>query len=308
MRAAVMVHGGAWDIPVALHPAHEKGMIRALKAGQRELRKTDDAHRACLAVLRVLEDEPVFDAGTGSFLNAEGEVEMDAGIMNGADLSAGAVAAIKNIRNPILVAEAVRTQSQHVLLTGAGAYNFALEQGFSHAETEELLTGREKERYKILKKSGTVRIKSFFEKKPSDTVGAVVIDSLGCMTAGTTTGGTPHKRAGRVGDVPIPGSGFYADNDFGAVSVTGWGEGIMRAGLAMRAMRALESGAHAGEAARMAVKFLEKRIQGEAGIIALDARGKPGFYFNTPYMAVGLATVDNLEYASVLGEGALHNR
>ncbi len=303
MRASIIVHGGAWNIPSALHKAHEEGMARALKEGQKKLAETDDAHRACLAVLTVLENEPVFDAGTGSFLNAGGEVEMDAGIMKGEDLSAGAVAALKNIRNPILVAEAVRVHTQHVLLAGQGAYDFAREQGFKRVETEALLTGREKERYRILKERGKVRIKSFFEKKPSDTVGAVVMDSHGRMTAGTTTGGTPHKMAGRVGDVPVPGSGFYADNRYGAVSVTGWGEGILRAGLAMRAMRALESGAGAAEAAGEALRFLEERIKGEAGIIVLDARGRAGFDFNTPYMAVGYATVDNMEYATVLGEG-----
>ncbi len=308
MRAAIIIHGGAWDIPVSLHKAHEEGIGKALRAAQQELRISDNAHKACLRALRVMEDDPVFDAGTGSFLNAEGEVEMDAGIMNGEDFSVGAVAALKNVRNPILVAEAVRTESQHVLLTGEGAYHFARAQGFRRVATEELLTGREKKRYLHLKQKGNVRIKSFFEKKPSDTVGAVVMDSRGCLTAGTTTGGTPLKLAGRVGDVPVPGSGFYADNRIGAVSVTGWGEGILRAGLAMRVMHALEKHSSAEEAAREAILFLEKHIHGEAGVIVLDARGEPGCYFNTPYMAAGFATIDKLQYATVLGDGGAGQR
>ncbi len=303
MKTAIMIHGGAWDIPDALHAAHEEGLMRALEAGYARLRATNDAHATCLSLLRILEDEPVFDAGTGSFLNAEGEVEMDAGIMSGEDLSVGAVAALKNIKNPILVAEAVRAKTQHAMLAGEGALRFALGEGFRRVETEELLTGREKERYLALKKKKNVRIKSFFEQRPSDTVGAVVLDGRGRLSAGTTTGGTPYKLAGRVGDVPVAGSGFYADNRSGAVSATGWGEGILRAGLALRVIRAMESGREPGAAAREAISFLKSRINGEAGVIALNNEGRAGFYFNTPCMAVGYAGPAGIEYARVMRRG-----
>ena len=301
MDGYIIIHGGAWDIPQRLHNDHLQGLERALGLGLEKLQQTGDAHATCLFLLRAMEDDPVFDAGTGSFLNAEGEVEMDAGIMCGRDLSVGAVSALSRIKNPVLVAEAVRTRSQHTMLTGEGAVRFAIEQGFQTVPLNDLLTGRELERFQAMRRESRIRIKTFFEgRSPSDTVGAVVIDAQGHISAGATTGGTPFKRPGRVGDVPVAGAGFYADDEWGGVSVTGWGEGIFRAALSMRVIQGLEQGRSPEQAVNSALRFLKKRIKGEAGVIVLNRDGIPYWRCTTPYMAVAHASVKGPRYVRMV--------
>jgi len=301
VEPAIIIHGGAWDIPKSLHRAHKKGIGQALETGRAALAETDDSLKTILAIIRCLEDDPTFDAGTGSFLNSAGEVEMDAGIMVGKDLSVGAVAAIQYVRHPIDVANIVRTGTQHCILAGEGATDFARLQGFKIVDTEELLVGREKKLYKKLQTSEHVRIKSFFEIKEQrrDTVGAVVINSRGNIVSATSTGGTPHKMKGRVGDSPLIGSGFYADDEVGGASSTGWGEGIMRVVLAKRAVDYLNNGYSAGDAAAKAVKDLHDRVDAEGGIIILDRNGQSGYAFNTPFMAVGIASLTEIKLVSL---------
>ncbi len=302
IEPVVIVHGGAWDIPVSRHAAHKRGVRTALNAAQCCLQKNDDAIEAVLDAVRALESDAAFDAGYGSFLNSEGEVEMDAGLMVGKDRSMGAVAAIKHVEHPIDAANLVRTKSQHTLLVAEGAEAFARNHGVPYAETGTLLVGREKRLYRQLQKESGVRIKSFFEEKnrPSDTVGAVAIDSRGRMCAATSTGGTPFKLAGRVGDSPLPGAGFYADDRVGAVSSTGWGEGIMRVLLAKSAVDALERlNGNAEEAARLAIGLLKQEVDGDGGLILIAQNGKAAFYHNTPYMAVGAANIDEVLFVSM---------
>lgn len=301
IQPMIIVHGGAWEIPPVMHKAHLAGINTALETGQKMLRETDDALQTVLAIIRYLEDDPTFDAGKGSFLNSAGEVEMDAGVMVGRDLSAGAVAAIQNVRHPIHVADLVRSKTQHCFLVGQGATNFAAEQGVPLIATEQLLVGREKKLYRELKKRGEVRIKSFFELKelPGDTVGAVVINSKGEIVAGTSTGGTPHKLQGRVGDSPIIGSGFYADDASGGASATGWGEGIMRVMLAKTAIDYLKAGKSAQEAADLAIKEMRERVNGDGGIILIDRKGQPAFAYNTAFMAVGAADLEEKLFVSL---------
>ncbi|MGD9489291.1 MAG: isoaspartyl peptidase/L-asparaginase [Calditrichaceae bacterium] len=301
INPVILVHGGAWDIPISAHQDHVNGIENALRAGQKILKETDDPVETVIEIIKILENDPAFDAGTGSFLNDAGEVEMDAGIMYGADLTVGAVAAIQQVKHPIEVAELVRAKTQHVMLAGEGATIFAKKNAIEMVSTESLLTGREKERYLSLKLQGKVRIKSFFEDKPtpSDTVGAVVINSRGEMAAGTSTGGTPFKMQGRIGDSPIAGAGYYADDTIGAASTTGWGESIMRVMLAKTALEYLKAGNNADIAADLAIKDLETRVSGNGGIILLDKNGNWAFAHNTPFMAVGAATTEKLLFISM---------
>lgn len=291
MEPVLIIHGGAWDIHVELHKAHIAGIRKALETGRSVLKKTDNALETVLETIFCLESDPTFDAGRGSFLNADGEVEMDAGIMVGVDLSAGAVAAIQHVEHPVAVAEHVRRHTQHVMLAGHGATSYAHRNGFRKVPTEDLLVGRERELYEELRRKGKVRIKSFFEDKkhPGDTVGAVARDSSGEIVAATSTGGTPYKLPGRVGDSPVIGSGFYADNRFGGASSTGWGEGIMRVMLAGQVIANLAQGMEVSYAARRSISELKENVSGEGGIIVIDSRGGWAFDHNTPYMAVGSA-------------------
>lgn len=287
----LIVHGGAWDIPLSMHPAHLEGMEQALMTGRKILERNGTALETVIACIRDLEDNPTFDAGRGSFLNAAGEVEMDAGIMVGKDLSAGAVAAIRNVAHPIDVAEFIRNHTQHVMLAGEGATAFAHLNGFPNVSTESLLVGRERELFLELKKKKKIRIKTFFEHKSRghDTVGVVAIDAGAHIVAGTSTGGTPYKLPGRVGDSPVPGSGYYADDRFGGASSTGWGEGILRVLLARTAVDHLRSGVVARTAAERAIAALKADVAGEGGVIMLDNNGNWAFDHNTPFMAVGVA-------------------
>ncbi|NOX88255.1 MAG: hypothetical protein GXO77_04450 [Calditrichaeota bacterium] len=300
MEPKVIVHGGAWDIPAALHQEHREGIKQALEHAQSALKSSDDPLFAVLEAIKFMESFPVFDAGRGSFLNARGEVEMDAGLMVGKDLSVGAVAAIRNVAHPIEVADLVRTKTQHAFLVGEGATEFARERGIPLVATEDLLVGRERELYLRLKKQGKVRIKSFFEKKRQrDTVGAVAINSKGEIAAGTSTGGTPYKMPGRVGDSPVPGAGFYADDRFGGASSTGWGEGILRVMLARTVIESLKQGQSAQQAAESAVGELRLRVQGDGGVIVIDRNGNMGFAYNTPHMAVGAASGEEILFIQI---------
>ncbi len=237
------------------------------------------------AAVRQLETDPTFDAGCGSFLNEDGEVELDASIMDGATLKAGAVAAVRRLLHPVTLARKIMEETDHLLLVGTGAEKFARKMGMKFSPTTALLTGRELELWKKLKKKETFHAKTVFSGHPKGTVGAVVLDSSGNLAAATSTGGTPRKMAGRVGDTPVIGAGTYADNLLGAVSCTGWGEGIMRIGLARRILNYIENGADAPNAVKKAVEEMRRRVDGYGGAILVTPKGEIGLYHNTPKMA-----------------------
>ena len=300
MNPRIIIHGGAWDIPLKMHNAHLDGIRSALETGIKELKQSDDPVRTVIEIIKSLEDNPAFDAGTGSFLNDQGQVEMDAGIMDGIDLSVGAVAGIRNIKNPIMAANLVRIKTQHALLIGQSATDFAVQNGLRFTETEDLLIGREREFYRELKAKNGIKIKTFFEKKiPSDTVGAVVMNSKGHIAAGTSTGGTPFKKAGRVGDSPIPGAGFWADNEVAGISTTGWGEGIMRVQLAKEAATRIHLGAGIQQAADESIRYMHQKVSGDGGLIVISRNGDAAYAFNTPYMAVGEADIKSIRYVKI---------
>lgn len=317
------MHGGAWSIPNEAVELYRAGCRNALEAGWAILRKGGEALDAVEAAVVVLEDDPIFDAGTGSHLNRDGRVQLDAIVMDGRTLRAGAVAAVERIHNPIRLARRVMTSCEHILLVGAGAEQFAVEQGMELCAPEELIVERELElwrRARSGRRGGHITgpqptsptsdddIPANLTPPSSDvstgTVGAVAMDSRGNLVAGTSTGGTFDKRPGRVGDSPLIGCGCYADLEAGGVSCTGWGEAIMKVVLAKTAVDMLRNGSASGgqgsaagetlpqKVARECVRLLAERVQGTGGLILLDRQGQPGFAFNTPRMAFGYVAAD----------------
>ncbi|MDE3058837.1 MAG: isoaspartyl peptidase/L-asparaginase [Bacteroidota bacterium] len=284
---AFIVHGGAWDIPDDQLGANRAGVEKALTIGWEILSNGGSAVEAVEKAVVSLEDDPTFDAGVGSHVNAAGEIELDASIMNGTTFRAGAVAAVQSIRNPIALARKIMDESEHILLAGSGAVRFALEHGMQRCSNDELLTGRELELWRTLQGRKSFSTKEAFRKKIShDTVGAVALDSDGVIVSGTSTGGTQNKYPGRVGDSPLIGCGTYADSAVGGASCTGWGEAIIKVVLAKTAVDLLErNSADSSAAAAGAIERLVKKADGFGGIILLNHRGVPGVAFNTPRMA-----------------------
>jgi beta-aspartyl-peptidase (threonine type) len=284
MEPAIIVHGGAGDIPSELHEAHRQGVRRAVEAGWSVLEASGPAMDAVEAAITIMEDDEAFDAGRGSFLNADGQVELDAGFMDGTDLQVGAVAGVQFIQNPIRLARAVMEKSEHVLLVSQGAQRFAHKMGFSSCDLTDLAIPREFERWQKVLFGQTSSAQQAFAP-PTDTVGCVALDRAGHIAAGTSTGGTPNKMPGRVGDVPMVGCGFYADNQFGGASSTGWGESIAKVLLARLALHHLQQLGDPTAAAEAAIRVLSERVSGQGGIILLSPGGRPGWYHNTPHMS-----------------------
>lgn len=277
---SLIVHGGAWDIPPEEWRPHREGCERALAIGLAILEAGGAALDAVEGAVRHLEDDPTFDAGRGSFLNEDGDVELDAGIMDGTRLDVGAVAAVQGVRNAVTLARRI-LESEHWLLVGEGARRFAQRCGIDSQQHEWLVVERERMRHRRLATQST-RTRDFFVA-PGDTVGAVARDARGNIAAATSTGGTPNKPLGRVGDAPVIGAGYYADSAAGGASATGWGESIVRLLWCFRAVGMLEHSS-VDQAASSVVDRLALN-GGAGGIILLDRKGRPGIAYNTPAMA-----------------------
>ncbi len=302
MKVALAVHGGAWNVPDDDLQDHQAGIERSLRHGWQLLGAGASALDAVTSVVQLLEDDPLFNAGTGSHLNRLGKVELDASIMEGNDLQAGAVAAVERIRNPILLARAVLERSEHVLLVGKGARRFARENEVPECRARDLLIGRARETYLRIRAGETDLIATEFAPRDESsaktgpehmgTVGAVARDSSGCIVAATSTGGTLDKYPGRVGDSPLIGSGTYADSRLGGASCTGWGEGIIRVVMAKSTIDRISAGDELTAAADAALDNLA-RVGGRGGMILIDHDGRPAAAFNTPRMARGLACAEH---------------
>ena len=288
MNPVLLVHGGAWDIPSDEIAAHTRGVTRAAMVGFDLLREGAAALDAVEAAVTVLEDDETFDAGLGSFLTADGRVQLDALMMDGATLRAGAVACVERLRNPIQAARLVLERSPHVYFVGAGAEEFARQQGLTLIENHELVIDRERERLHAAQARARAGIEDqTFTGNQHDTVGAVALDLAGNLAAATSTGGTLNKTPGRVGDSSVIGSGGYADNRSAAASLTGWGEPIMKLVLAKWAVdRVPLLGPE--QAAEDAIAYLYSRLQGHGGMILLAPGGRYGIAHNTPRMAWAL--------------------
>ena len=272
-RWTLIVHGGAKEMQPGEEEANRHGILEAATAGAGVLRAGGSAVDAVEAAIRVLEDLPIFNAGRGSAANQAGEVEMCAGLMDGRDLSAGAVGAIRQVRNPISVARRLLPEKE-VILVGEGALLFAREHGMPTASDAELLAEKEK------------------ELATHDTVGAVALDQGGNLAAGTSTGGLDGQKVGRIGDSPLPGSGLYADNHIGAVSYSGDGESIARLALASRLMGAMRAGQdmETGIAEGLAQLPGVGGAKGDGGAIGIARDGRLAWAHNSPHFAVAYAT------------------
>ncbi len=287
---SLVVHGGAWNIPDDEKDAHRRGVLNALKAGWEVLKDGGSALEAVERSIVVMENDETFNAGHGSALNGAGEIELDASIMEGETLRAGAVAAVQNIANPISLARAILEKNDALILSGMGATRFAKEHGIRTCGQDALVTRREIERWRAsqsaAEKPASRKRKNAPPPFPGDTVGAVALDADGLIVTGTSTGGPPGKPPGRIGDSALVGSGIYADNAVGGACSTGWGEGIIRVVMAKSAIDIMASnGDDPEEAAKGAVALLKKRTAGRGGVIVLNAGGSVGIAFNTPGMS-----------------------
>jgi L-asparaginase / beta-aspartyl-peptidase len=269
---SLIVHGGAKEIPAEQGEANRRGCRDAIAAGRAILERAGSAIQAVEAAIRVLEANPTFNAGFGSDQNADGVVEMDAALMDGTTLDVGAVAAIKGVRHPVSVARRMLNEPP-TLLVGDGAWRFAVEHGAELCEPGELIASC----------AGAPA------RPGHDTVGCVALDRSGKMASGTSTGGLNGTLPGRVGDSPLPGCGFYADDQVGAVAVSGDGENIARVLLAARVMQSLEVGLDPDQSVRRSFANLA-RVDGEAGAIALDPHGRIGWGHNSAHFAVAWVT------------------
>jgi beta-aspartyl-peptidase (threonine type) len=283
-RPALVLHGGAGGaIPPEQRPRRHQGLQQAFAAAWAVLQQGGTALDAVVCATVAMENDPEFNAGVGSCLNQDGDVEMDASLMEGTTFRAGAVGAVRHLRNPILVAKAVLEEERHVFLVGEGAERVAWAQGFSPVSREELVTERQLRRWQTARTAG----------EPG-TVGAVALDRTGRVAAATSTGGICNKQPGRIGDAAIIGAGTYADDTLGAGSATGDGEAIIRATFTRTAVEYLRDGRDPTRAAQAALTLLHRRTHGEAGIILLDVFGRVGYAYNTPAMSLAFLAGDTL--------------
>lgn len=281
---AVIVHGGAGRWAVGeIEGAAVRGVGVAVSAGWEILERGGTALDGVTAAVVSLEDDPVFNAGTGSVLNRLGEVEMDASVMQGEVLASGGVAAITGVRNPVLVARRVLERTECVLLVGPHATNFARAQGFGEHNP---VTEERRSEWEATRREET-------RDEPPGTVGAVAIDRYGHLAAATSTGGLAGKAPGRVGDSPIPGAGNYA-TEFAAVSATGDGELMLRFVTAKAIADRIERGASAEDAARTILDEMGRRFARPIGVICLDGHGRPGVVHGTPAMPHAWRCEDDL--------------
>ena len=294
-KYVIAIHGGAGTIlrtnmTNEIEQKYKMALNESILAGENILLNSGLAIDAVEAAIRSLENNPLFNAGRGSVFSNEGEHEMDASIMNGKDLMAGAIAGVKNVKNPITLAKSVMQHSNHVFMAGQGAEVFAKQLNIEMAPNEYFF---EQMRYdQLIQAKNNDRIEldhvdNKFEngEKKFGTVGAVALDVFGNISAGTSTGGMTNKKHGRVGDTPIIGAGTYANNQTCAVSCTGHGEFFIRSVVAYDISCLIEyKGFSLKEACNLVVKDKLVKIGGEGGLIALDARGNIELCFNSEGM------------------------
>ena len=279
MTIAIVVHGGAgaWKLSEEGMQTAVSDCNRAAQAAYQLLQAGKSALDAVETAVNILEDAPLLDAGRGSFLNTDGDIEMDALIMDGRTLDIGAIAAIQRVQHPISLARRVMSDSPHNFFVGDGADAFADSINFPRCEVADLLVETEE-------MSGAI----------GDTVGAVALDVDGNLAVATSTGGTPNKQPGRVGDSPLVGSGGYADNWTAATSATGYGEALMKIVISKTTCDFVGAGLSAQAASDAAIKLLAERTGGEGGLITVDRRGNVGVAFNTKAMPYAFVNGDGM--------------
>ncbi|MBD1867368.1 isoaspartyl peptidase/L-asparaginase [Leptolyngbya sp. FACHB-671] len=295
MTVAIIVHGGAKTISKGKEQPNKDGCLAAVQAGWEILQRGGDAIDAVEAAIRVLESDQTFNAGFGSTLNSEGEVEVDAAIMESMNFGWGSVAAVQGVRHPISVARKVMEDKPRLLVARSGE-RFALEHGLELCAKEDLVSEEQKQEWEE---------EAEVVDRPN-TVGCVALDVNGRLVAGTSTGGVTDQNQGRVGDTALVGCGLYADGR-GACSTTGDGESIIPVVLAKTAVDFLSGNAasmngivacHPEKAAEKAIEVLKQRVPGEAGCILLDRDGQIGWAYNSQDMAVAYMS-DDLQQPAV---------
>ena len=306
---AMVIHGGAGTIlkenmTPEREASYRETLNEALNIGEAILVDGGSSTEAVIATIKFMEDSPLFNAGKGAVYTYAAEHELDASIMRGSDQNAGAVGGVKNIKNPITAAQAVLDHSDHVLLSGAGAEQFALEQGLETVENSYFDTeSRRKALEKVQNKATGWRYDGTSVDSKFGTVGCVALDQEGNIVAGTSTGGMTNKRYNRFGDSPIIGAGTYADNATCGVSCTGHGEYFIRYAVAYDVAARMAYGGNSLEEAANAIvmdKLVEKG--GGGGIIALDAQGNIAMPFNTAGMYRGWVKPDGERYVGIYKE------
>jgi beta-aspartyl-peptidase (threonine type) len=292
-----MVHGGAGaldnvsDDKTAVR--YLESIRRTLEHGREVLELGGSALQAVEACASLLEDDPVFNAGCGSVLNEDGKVEMDAAIMDGRDLSAGAVAGVSNIANPVQLARMVMSESEHVLLIAEGAMHFATHCGIEHVPEHYFYTPDRVEQLKQARLHHKVMLDHDESEVDSEdqkygTIGAVARDPQGNLAAATSTGGVVNKRVGRVGDSPLVGAGVFADNETCAVSATGFGEDFMRTVFSKTISDfMLMKDMNAVEATAAGIEYLTRKLEGRGGVIVIDGEGNCASGMTTKKMIHG---------------------
>ena len=304
-RFTIVIHGGAGtitkeDMTPELEKAYQEGLNLALKAGYAVLKEGGSAVNAVKAALVVLEDNILFNAGRGSVFTKKGLQEMDAAIMDGSDLSAGAVAGVRNVRNPIELATEVMRNSNHVFLSGKGANDFAIKQGIKLEPDEYFFSQFRYDQWKSIRDSDNYSldhthqdIEELMKDRKFGTVGAVACDLQGNIAAATSTGGMTNKKYGRIGDSPLIGSGTYANNKTCGISCTGHGEIFIRAVAAYDVSALMEyKGMTLQEACDEVVMKKLVEMEGEGGLIAVDNMGTPAMVFNSAGMYRGMKSSD----------------
>jgi L-asparaginase / beta-aspartyl-peptidase len=305
----IVIHGGAGtilkqDMTDEKEAAYKLALQDALTAGYKVLQNSKTAVEAVLAAVVSLENNILFNAGRGSVFAKDGSQEMDASVMNGKDLMAGAVAAVRNIKNPVLLAHAVMTQSEHVMLIGSGALAFGKIHGLEIMPDEYFYSNFRYNQWKQMQGSNETALdhnikvqhkldEGITEGKKFGTVGAVALDAAGNIAAATSTGGMTNKQFGRVGDSPIIGAGTYANNNTCAISCTGHGEPFIKAVSAYDVSCLMEyKGLALEEAMKIVVHDKLMKINGEGGMIGVDAKGNAAMVFNSEGMYRGMMTSD----------------
>lgn len=302
-KILMVIHGGAGtmtkeNMTDEKEAAYREKLTEALKAGYAQLEEGKSSIDAVQYAINIMEDSELFNAGKGAVFTHEGKNELDASIMNGKNLEAGAVAGVTIVKNPINAARAVMEKTKHVMLAGNGAEKFAKEIGLDIVNTDYFYTER---RWESLQKAikreknteGVSRAKkSETEPKKMGTVGAVALDKLGNIAAGTSTGGINNKKHGRIGDSPIIGAGTYANNKTAGISCTGQGEYFIRVGAAQKVSSLINmKGMTLNEATKQVMDEIGE-IGGTGGMIGLNTKGEVSMYFNTKGMYRGTVNED----------------
>lgn len=315
-KFTLAIHGGAGTILKSmltpeLETRYKQGLQEALNAGYQLLQKGGNALDAVEAAVCALEDNPLFNAGKGAVYTHQGDHEMDACIMDGRTLDAGAVCGVKSIKNPIRLCKSVMLHSGHVMLSGEGALDFAIQRGIETAPDEYFHTPFRYEQWIEIRDSDAYQLdhrksaedSPIHEGKKFGTVGAVALDSFGNLAAATSTGGMTNKKYGRIGDSPVVGAGNYANNQTCAVSCTGHGEFFLRAVVAYDVSCLMEyRGYTLAQACEEVVKNKLVKLGGEGGLIAVDTQGNYELCFNSEGMYRGIQSSSGINHVAIYGD------